>query len=160
MSAFCIRDARMPDDKQAALEFIMGMQKFEKAIEPDRRVDASVAAEFFEVIIKRVKDKNGHIFIAEWETKSIGWAVVYPDENDIFVEAAKRAFAYISELFVVEEKRGTGVGRALIAACEDWARTRGLTVMMLGVLSGNTRAAKIYEDAGYLPYATQRRKYL
>jgi GNAT superfamily N-acetyltransferase len=56
--------------------------------------------------------------------------------------------------------RGQGVGRALIAACEDWGRERGLKVMMIGVLVRNPRAHAVYRDAGFADYATLLRKYL
>jgi GNAT superfamily N-acetyltransferase len=155
-----IRPARLPEDKSAILTFIQGLQVFEHAMEPDRRTDATVAEEFYREITSRVQKRKGQILIAELGGQAVGWAVVYPDENDIYVEARERTFAYISELFVVEETRGTGVGRNLIAACESWARDRGITVMLIGVLSGNRRAEAIYRQAGFAPYATQLRKYL
>lgn len=155
-----IRPARLPEDKTAILSFIQGLQAFERAIEPDRRTDAAVSEEFYGEITTRVQKRKGQILISELDGRAVGWAVVYPEENDIYVEATERTFAYISELFVVEDTRGTGVGRELIAACESWARDRGIAVMLIGVLSGNTRADAIYRRAGFAPYALQLRKYL
>ena len=61
---------------------------------------------------------------------------------------------------MIDEQRGRGIGRALISACEDWARGRGLKVMMIGVLARNPRAHAIYRGAGFTDYATLLRKYL
>lgn len=44
-----------------------------------------------------------------------------------------------------------GIGRALLAAAEEAARTRGCTAMRLEVHAANSAAAKLYEAAGYRP---------
>jgi GNAT superfamily N-acetyltransferase len=160
-AAFSIRTARLPDDKPAILGFIMGLQYFEKAIEPDRRIDDAVAEEFYADIVDRVVKKNGRILIAErTDGTAIGWAAVYEDKNEIYVEADERTLGYIAELYVVEEMRGRGVGRALIAACERWSKERGHKLLTIGALARNTRAQAVYRDSGFDDYATLLRKYL
>jgi GNAT superfamily N-acetyltransferase len=160
MSAPVIRDAVWPDDREAAISFIDGLQRHEHAIEPNRRIDAVVGAEYFDVLIAAVAKHGGIVRIAELDGRAIGWAVGWHDIDDMYVVAEERRFVYIAELYVDEAARGTGVGRALIAACEDWARSQGIRIVKIGVLSGNTRAAAVYERAGYAPYATRLRKYL
>jgi len=155
-----IRPARLPEDKPELLAFIEGMQRFEHAIEPDRRIDAGVAEEFFTDIFTRLAEKKGVAFIAEEGGEKLGWAAVYREQNDVYVRADEREFAYISELYVVEPARGTGVGRALVAACEEWARSLPVTVLMINVLEGNQRAATIYRKAGFATYYVGLRKYL
>ena len=155
-----VRIARLPDDNAAMLSFIDGMQLFEHAIEPDRRIDATVAQEFFVEIFARVQSRGGAVLVYEDSGALFGWAVVYRDENDIYVRSEERAFALISELFVVEAARGRGIGKALIAACEDWARARALDVVMINVLRDNRRADRIYRAAGFETYYTGLRKYL
>jgi GNAT superfamily N-acetyltransferase len=155
-----VRIARLPDDEEAILSFIDGMQLFEHAIEPDRRIDATVAKEFFVEIFARVQSRGGAVLVYEGDGVLVGWAVVYRDENDIYVRSEERAFALISELFVVEGARGRGIGKALIAACEDWARAHGMNVVMISVLRNNRRAEGIYRAAGFETYYTGLRKYL
>jgi GNAT superfamily N-acetyltransferase len=155
-----VRIARLPDDEAAILSFIDGMQLFEYAIESDRRIDATVAKEFFVEIFSRVESRGGAVLVYEDDGVLVGWAVVYRDENDIYVRSQERAFALISELFVVEGARGRGIGQALIVACEDWARARGLNVVMISVLRDNRRAERIYRAAGFETYYTGLRKYL
>jgi GNAT superfamily N-acetyltransferase len=157
---FRIRDFDLAKDKPAALSFIMGSQQFEHTVEPDRRLDPLVAEDFFPVLMKRVAEQRGRVFVAEQDGAAIGWAVFTVDQNQLYVTAEQRTHGYIAELFVGEAARGAGIGRALIAACEDEARRQGLGHIMLGVLTKNTRAAKIYAEAGYGPYASELRKYL
>ena len=160
MSAFRIRDGRLPDDEVIARSFIMDLQVFEKALEPDRRLDAGVAGESFVVLAARVAERQGRVFIAEDGSGAIGWACCFTDENEIYVEPELRRFGLISELFVVESARGKGVGRALIAACESHFRTLKLRSMMIGVLAKNADARRAYLSAGFSPYSEQLQKIL
>jgi GNAT superfamily N-acetyltransferase len=153
-----IREARLPADKPAILSFIDGIQQFENPIEPDRRVDARVAEEYYAEIPALAA--KGAAFIAEEAGKALGWALVYRDSNEVYVVEDERTIANIRELYVDEQARGRGVGQMLISACEDWARAQGLKVVLIGVLPGNGRALKIYQDAGFSPYALQLRKYV
>jgi GNAT superfamily N-acetyltransferase len=155
-----IRPARLPDDKPALLSFIDGLQAFEHAFEPNRRRDAAVAEDYFAKLAADLAARPGAIFVAEDKGCAIGWAVVHETQDDIYVIETERRIAYIAELFVTERSRGKGTGRALIAACEDWAKGRGIPVMLIGVLPGNARAKAIYEAAGYGAYAIQLRKTL
>jgi ribosomal protein S18 acetylase RimI-like enzyme len=44
---------------------------------------------------------------------------------------------------------GRGIGQALLAAAEVWARDRGLTYMTLETGARNARAREFYRLAGY-----------
>ena len=74
--------------------------------------------------------------------------------------AEERTYGRLTELFVEPEARKKGVGRALIAACEDWARARGHKHIIIGALSQNAAAITAYQRSGYAPYASFLRKYL
>ena len=65
MSAVTIRDAEWPRDEAAALALIDGLQRYEHAFEPNRRIDAAVAAEYRDVLMKAVAEKGGIVRVAE-----------------------------------------------------------------------------------------------
>jgi GNAT superfamily N-acetyltransferase len=157
---FAIRDLRLPEDKPACLSFIYELQKYEHAFEPDRRIDAAVAEDYFSDLMKRVADEQGRVFVGEANGTAIGWAVFLVSQTYVYIVEEQRTYGYIAELFVTEQARGLGVGQALIKACEQEGRTRNLKVMMIGVLAANKHSASIYAQAGYSPYAMELRKYL
>jgi ribosomal protein S18 acetylase RimI-like enzyme len=51
--------------------------------------------------------------------------------------------------------RGLGVGQLLLRACIDWARTRRLVTLKLGVTVGNDVAKRCYERCGFETYGVE-----
>jgi len=158
--SYSVRDIRLPEDKSAILSFIQGMQHYEHAFEPDRRIDSAVAREYYTVLMDRVAQSMGRIFVAEENDQAIGWAAFVVEQNSVYVVEPQRTYGYIAELYVNERARSRGIGQALIAACETEARRLKLGLIMIGVLAGNRRTAEIYTRAGFSPYASELRKYL
>ena len=154
-----VRLARLPDDEPAILSLIWGLQKFENVFEPNRRLDPAFAAEHWADVQAQVAAR-GALFIAENCGRAVGWAFVVEEVGDLFVAEKERRHGFVAELFVEASARGQGHGRALIAACENWTRARGMTVLIIGVLTGNGKAAAMYQRDGFAPYNLFLRKYL
>jgi ribosomal protein S18 acetylase RimI-like enzyme len=57
--------------------------------------------------------------------------------------------AYIGELATSEAAEGCGAGKALVQACEDWARDQGYRVLSLATGAANTRALGFYHYLGF-----------
>lgn len=55
----------------------------------------------------------------------------------------------LHQLYVVPERQGAGLGRALMDAVEERARRHGATTLVLTVNRRNERARRIYERAGF-----------
>jgi len=56
---------------------------------------------------------------------------------------------YLAELYVVPDRRGEGLGRALMVAALDEARRRGSDTMEIGVDEPDTAARRLYESLGF-----------
>lgn len=85
------------------------------------------------------------MLIAELDGKPAGVAYLVT-QVDYFNE---RPHAHLSVLAVTKEAEGKGVGSALLAACEEWARGRGSDRLTLSALVTNARARALYERKGY-----------
>jgi len=66
---------------------------------------------------------------------------------------ACRPLVNVHDLAVAPGWRGRGIGRALLAAVAAEARSRGACKVTLEVLEGNAAARRVYERAGFAPYA-------
>ena len=56
---------------------------------------------------------------------------------------------YLEELYVVPDRRGQGLGRALMEAAIDHARRKGATHMDLGTGEEDVAARALYEGLGF-----------
>ncbi|MDE1895062.1 MAG: GNAT family N-acetyltransferase [Pseudomonadota bacterium] len=60
-----------------------------------------------------------------------------------------RSNCHISDLAVAPAHEGRGVGKALLAHAEAWARAHHCQLVTLAVFPGNTRARELYAAGGY-----------
>lgn len=85
------------------------------------------------------------LFIAELDGTRAGCLLMWTLE-DYF---SQQWHAHVSVIAVTKAAEGHGVGQALMAYAERWARERGHTSITLSVFEGNRRAQALYERAGY-----------
>lgn len=57
--------------------------------------------------------------------------------------------AHLYSLWVVRRHRGLGVGKALIKAVLEWAKTKGLAQVRLNVVKNNRTALSLYKELGF-----------
>ena len=69
-----------------------------------------------------------------------------------FSTFAARPLLNIHDIVARDDRRGQGVGQALLGWAEQRARELGCCKLTLEILSGNTRAMASCERAGYAPY--------
>jgi ribosomal protein S18 acetylase RimI-like enzyme len=60
-----------------------------------------------------------------------------------------RLHSYLEELYVVPDLRGNGLGRALLEAAMEMARTEGADFMDLSTSETDEAARHLYESAGF-----------
>ena len=59
---------------------------------------------------------------------------------------------------ILEDWRGRGIGRRLVAAIEDWAVDHGVERVILNVTSTNDGAIRLYRELGYVDSGIEMRK--
>ncbi|MGH2502385.1 MAG: GNAT family N-acetyltransferase [Ktedonobacterales bacterium] len=95
--------------------------------------------------LERARDGGAMVFIAQTDTSvPIGAVAVALGQH--FTGTPE---ATIGELAVLEEWERQGVGAALIAAAEDWARERGVPRISLATGVANARALAFYARHAY-----------
>ena len=96
------------------------------------------------------------LLIAESDGSPSGF-VFLEEHQDYFTRAID---GHIGILVVAEGAEGHGVGAALMAASDEWARARGYSILTLNVFEDNRRARALYERSGFRPDTITYRKAL
>jgi len=103
----------------------------------------------------------GHAtFVAEREGRVVGFVHALLRASPPHPGFVPDRYAAVEELVVAEGQRGAGVGRALLARAEDWAREQGASAVTLTVWEFPGGALPFYERLGYRPLQRRLRKRL
>ena len=146
-----IREAR-PEDRKVLVQLMGALHEFESAFE-ENRAGRDAADSHLAWVEKAVSELGGVILVAEMGGDVAGFvAYTFEEDPGTFVRPEFRQHALIWDISVAEEARGQGIGQALLRAAEDAAKAAGIREMRLYVLEANTRARRIYEEAGYRNY--------
>src|ERR1700694_3061425 len=122
-----------PDDRRQVEECIAELQDFSKRLYSKMAQGQTVAAKYLEHLLARCGEWNGEIFVAEIDSRVVGMACVYAKIKSKEPDEEEYEYAYISDLVVLPDYRGTGIGRVLLRRAEDYAKHREATLLRINV---------------------------
>ncbi len=96
-----------------------------------------------------------HVLVAE-ARGLIGYAALLPLAR---LQHGERGLD-LHHLFVAEDARGQGVGRAMLAGAEDLARQMGCRYLIIGTAAENLAAQEFYQAQGYRPIPNPSKRFL
>jgi len=96
--------------------------------------------------LSAIRERPEHeVLVACIDAALVGWIHVF---RSVTLEAGSSAV--IGGLVVDATRRAAGVGTALLAAAEDWARAHGERTIRVRSQVVRTRAHRFYEERGYV----------
>jgi GNAT superfamily N-acetyltransferase len=146
-----VRPARLADAPAMGRVHVRAWQAAYRGQMPQAYLDglrAEDRAAYWAGALRR-DDLRGTILVAERDGEVIGFAVVGP----------AREPAGAGELYAINldpANWGTGAGRALLEAAQAELGRLGFADMVLWVLTGNARARRFYEIAGWVAEDAER----
>ncbi|SEW53222.1 GNAT family N-acetyltransferase [Chitinophaga arvensicola] len=108
----------------------------------DQAPDFKGALDF---ISERIAKKDSVIFVVLNGDEIIGFTQLYP----IFTSLGMKRGWLLNDLYVLEEHRGQGAGKALLDAAAEYGKTTGAAWLMLQTYIANTGAQSLYEKEGF-----------
>ncbi|HUQ22531.1 MAG TPA: GNAT family N-acetyltransferase [Gaiellaceae bacterium] len=93
-----------------------------------------------------------HRFVAELEGEVAGWIAVVP-------YSARAAYRGVGEesVYVASRARGSGIGRVLLAALIESARSAGLWTLQAGVFPENMASLALHRSLGFREVGVRER---
>src|SRR5687768_7004512 len=131
-----IRDYR-PDDADVLRRCVVELQEFERTIDPRLRTGEAMADAYCAQMHDRCRRAAGRIFVAERDGAVVGFVTVLAREPFTELDEPSGTYAFISDLAVLAPHRKQGIGRALLAHAEAYARSMGARELRIGVLKQN-----------------------
>lgn len=141
-------------------ECLIELQEFERRIDPRMPPGSVIADAYTDEMFRRCQECGGRILIAEFDGHVAGYATILPKVKSEQIEDGNLEYGLISDLVVLEKYRGLGLGRKLLAAAEQYARSCKVKYLRIGVLADNPVAQEIYESAGFVPLYAELEKTL
>ncbi len=137
----------------AKLEDMEGISKLYKALNTDMsRLQPEMfrpAGEDGGFIRSVLESERDDLLLAREDGRVLGLALVQDKNTPPYPAFIQRRYTYLMDLVVDPKCRRQGVGRALMGAVKEWAKSRNAEFIELGVLAQNEGAIRLYENLGF-----------
>jgi GNAT superfamily N-acetyltransferase len=128
-------------DAPLVLGFIRKLAEYEKMSQQVVATEANIRQHVFGV------NPAAEVLLAYWDEKPVGFALYFRDFSTFLGQPG----IYLEDLFVEPERRGKGIGKALLARLARIAVERGYGRLQWSVLDWNAPSIEFYRSLGAAP---------
>ena len=143
MDQVSIRSAEL-SDLERLLEFEQAIIEAERPLDETIRSGPGVHYYDLEGLIS---SPDALVVVAEQGAEVIGAGYARIEGSEPYLKHNRHS--YLGCMYTIPAHRGEGVNGKVMAALEEWSRSRGVTEMKLEVYSENAAAVRAYEKSGY-----------
>jgi GNAT superfamily N-acetyltransferase len=136
-----------PRDAERVAALWTELAEYHARLDPREKLRAGADGEIRRLIAAELADADAVALLYERDGQALGLCMARIDRAPPIRRETVRA--EIGELFVREEARGAGVGRALADAAFSWARGRGVERVVVRVVEGNTDGRAFWRALGF-----------
>ena len=145
-------------DPEKVKELIYELRKFESNFDKELKSPEEITDKLIEWMKRKLTSPNTFLFLAVSDGRPLGYVFGWIEKRSKNYWKTHR-YGYICDIFVKEEFRGKGVGKALMEKAENWLREKGIEYINLEVYSKNP-FMKFYENLGYERLSVRMKKCL
>ncbi|UYM14640.1 GNAT family N-acetyltransferase [Endozoicomonas euniceicola] len=112
-------------------------------------VFAKPSSEEREFLLKAISDPDRLFLVATLQNKVCGFITATITKNEAVPFLRKEPICRIGTIVIDEQHRSTGLGKALMNKCYDWAVSSGASQIRLEVMEFNSNAQDFYAGLGF-----------
>jgi GNAT superfamily N-acetyltransferase len=124
-------------DVRAVVDLVIGLAKFERLEPPDLNARSRLVRDIFD-------RKRANVLVAGVGRKLVGYALYFYTYSSFLA----RPTLYLEDIFVRDDSRRSGVGKALFMRCVKEANLHVCGRIEWAVLTWNRKAMNFYEGLG------------
>ena len=133
------------DDRDFILSLVPRLTEFGQVPERDRTAMNARDREVLEHAID-FPSPDTALFVAEDDHGRRAGFIHLTTADDYYSDSTT---AHVADVIVAADAGGQGIGSALIAHAEQWARDRGFAMLTLNVFMANRKARDLYSRLGF-----------
>ena len=130
-------------------KLVIELQDFERGLESRLPTGESIVDAYVPQMMSRCRQSIGRVLVAEVDGEVAGFATILTRVSSGELEDGDIEYGLVSDLVVAPEFRRRGLGQELLDACEDFARSKNVRWLRIGVLEKNRAAMDLYEANGF-----------
>jgi GNAT superfamily N-acetyltransferase len=138
-------------DYEAMCALFDELDELHRRERPDMFQDFEGPARTREQVARWLSDAGSTILVADSEQGVVGLAVLLTRQPSLFAGAVPRQVIELDNVVVRSDQRSRKIGRRLLAASVEWARSRKATHVEVAVHAFNRDARRFYEGFGFRP---------
>jgi GNAT superfamily N-acetyltransferase len=146
-----IRDYRA-EDRDQLIGLARELQAHERTVHDRMLASDAIGPGYVEALLADCRKHGGGIIVAEIGGALVGYAAVHTEVHEESIDEEDYSYAYVADLVVTESRRGAGVGRKLLARCEDIAVKAGARWLRISALAANEQARSLYRRLGFVDH--------
>lgn len=136
-------------DRAQVRACLIELQDFEREIDPRMPSGDDIAEAYIPDMLRRCTDCAGAILVAEIGRLVVGYVTILTKVSSDEIGAGDHEFGLITDVVVLREHRGKGLGKALLQAAETYAKENGVKWLRIGALAPNKSATTLYSSMGF-----------
>lgn len=143
------------NEKQQVVNLLVALQEHLVSVDDEsvQTIDDEYGETYFAYLQSLVRSNDGIILLAVSESGVEGFVAGYiepKDEEDRITNRCPRR-GIISDLAVAAPRRGSGIGKELMNAIENYFMDMNCEFVALDLFAPNDMARKFYDSLGYTP---------